>query len=210
MPKTSQMVFAVVGIFAVLYGAFDVTTRIAGLVRMGADPVEAAQSTGTNAYSLIPLVATTTPITPAHIKIPAIGVDATVESVAEKTDGSMATPKVFSNVGWYSLGSRPGEAGNAVIAGHVNNALTKAGVFEHLSDLTMGDYISVSDASGKTLLYVVREVDTYPADQAPASSIFATGGTSSQLVLITCDGTWDASAHSYTNRLVVYARLAAR
>jgi LPXTG-site transpeptidase (sortase) family protein len=118
----------------------------------------------------------------------------------------MATPGSFATVGWYKLGSRPGQAGNAVLAGHVNNALTKSGVFEHLSDLKVGDSIAIADTSGKTLTYVVTETDQYKTTEAPAASIFSGAGPT-QLVLITCDGAWDAAAHSYDKRFVVYARL---
>ena len=118
----------------------------------------------------------------------------------------MATPHDFSSVGWYSLGVHPGGAGNAVMAGHVNNALTKAGVFEHLSDMHVGDTVRIADAQGKTLTYVVTETASYATTDAPVADIFATGGPS-QLVLITCDGDWDGAAHSFTKRFVVYARL---
>jgi LPXTG-site transpeptidase (sortase) family protein len=104
------------------------------------------------------------------------------------------------------LGSKPGQAGNAVIAGHVNNALTMAGVFQHLGDVHVGDTIAVSDASGKTLNYVVTETDQYTTDNAPMAAIFSISGPS-QIVLITCDGAWDAAAKSYNKRLVVYAKL---
>lgn len=119
----------------------------------------------------------------------------------------MATPKNFQDAGWYDMGARPGEAGNAVIAGHVNNALTMAGVFQHLGDIRVGDTIAVSDAHGTTLNYVVTETDQYSTTNAPTAAIFSTNGPS-QIVLITCDGVWDPAAHSYDKRLVVYARLA--
>lgn len=165
-----------------------------------------AASANLSALFNISLVATTTPITPVRLKIPAIGVSANVQQVGQKADGSMATPSNFQDVGWYTLGPKPGAAGNAVIAGHVNNALTMGGVFEHLSDVKVGDYVTVTDASGKTLIYVVTQTAQYTTDSAPASDIFSQNGPS-QLVLITCDGAWDAAAHSYNKRLVVYAQL---
>ena len=94
--------------------------------------------------------------------------------------------------------------GNVVFAGHVNNALTKSGVFGHLSQVHLGDYITVSDASGKALMYKVKAVDEYPADQAPADSIFSSTGPS-QLILITCDGDWVSSQKSFDKRLVITA-----
>jgi LPXTG-site transpeptidase (sortase) family protein len=203
-----RLALCAAGVAVVLVGAADILSR-AAKISLG----DSALQTAFAPAAILALpgagVATTTAIVPVHLKIPSIGVDASVEQVGKKQDGSMATPASFNDVGWYSLGSKPGEAGNAVIAGHVNNALTKAGVFEHLSDVKVGDYVTVSDQSGKTLIYIVTETDQYPADQAPAASVFSPTGPS-QLVLITCDGSWDASAHSYDKRFVVYARLSAR
>jgi LPXTG-site transpeptidase (sortase) family protein len=150
--------------------------------------------------------ASTSPQIPSRLKVPSIGVDANVEQVGKKADGSMDTPKNFADVGWYSLGSLPGEAGNAVFAGHVNNALTSAGVFAHLSEVKMGDYVTVLSKDGTTLVYMVTQINEYPASEAPAKEIFTTQGPS-QLVLITCDGDWVADAHSFDRRLVVVARL---
>jgi len=116
----------------------------------------------------------------------------------------MATPTDFADVGWYALGGRPGGIGNAVFAGHVNNALTKEGVFGHLSQVHVGDYVTVSDKDGHTIVYKVTAIDQYPADEAPAASIFASTGPS-QLVLITCDGDWVPAEKTFDKRLVITA-----
>lgn len=193
----------VVGALVILIGAANVLSRAFEYV--GDDALQTAfQPLGT--LGSVSLVATTTPLTPARVKIPSIGVDASIEEVGKKEDGSMETPKSFQNVGWYALGPKPGSAGNAVMAGHVNNALTTSGVFEHLSDVVVGDYITVADAQGKTLVYAVTQTAQYDVDSAPTSDIFSQSGPS-QLVLITCDGAWDAAARSYNKRLVVYAKL---
>jgi LPXTG-site transpeptidase (sortase) family protein len=150
--------------------------------------------------------AATGPIIPVRLQIPAIGVNAHVEQVGNKADGSMGTPQTFGDVAWYEPGSEPGAPGNAVIDGHVDNALTTAGVFEHLSQVSLGETILVSDASGKTLTYTVTETEESPATSTLAASIFTTTGPS-QLVLITCDGTWVPSARSFDQRFVVVAQL---
>jgi LPXTG-site transpeptidase (sortase) family protein len=195
------------GIFVVLVGLTNVVVRFSAQLHAQDDIVQTAFAP-LGSLSLQQTVASTTPLTPARLSIPSIGVRADVEQVGKKPDGSMATPSSFETVGWYKLGARPGQEGNAVIAGHVNNALTKAGVFEHLSDVVVGDTISVSDTSGRTLTYVVTQTAQYKTDEAPTDIFTATGPT--QLVLITCDGQWDADAHSYDKRFVVYAELTNR
>jgi LPXTG-site transpeptidase (sortase) family protein len=141
-----------------------------------------------------------------RLKVPSLGVDASVEQVGKKADGSMGTPSAFGNVAWYSPGSKPGAAGNAVFAGHVNNALTKAGVFSHLSQIKQGARIEVWGKDGRSLDFEVVSIEQYPAETAPAEAVFSTEG-SPQIILITCEGDWDAAAHSFDKRLVVVGRL---
>lgn len=201
---------AAIGLFVVLVGAADAVSRLSRAFDIDSMSAFAPAVVLFNATSTNPLLgtvhATSTALVPAVLTIPAIGVKADVEKVGKKADGSMDTPTSFDDVAWYSPGSMPGDAGNAVIDGHVNNALTTAGVFQHLDQLAIGDSIVVADSSGKTLSYMVTSVQEYPADSAPAASIFATSGPS-QLVLITCDGEWIQDEHQFNKRLVVFARL---
>lgn len=210
--RIGEWIFIAVGAAAVIIGLVNVLSRLSARLDLDGSVVQTAfaplGTLGTN--SILPETATSTaPIIPTNISIPSIGVNAKVERVGKKADGSMATPSSFETTGWYELGAKPGEAGNAVIDGHVNNALTKAGVFEHLSDIKVGDTIVVTDANGRALAFVATETDQYNTETAPAAEIFTATGAS-QLVLITCDGQWDAAAHSYDKRFVVYAKLVTR
>jgi len=202
-----RLAAAAMGIFVVLVGAADVSTRVAHAL-FGARAAEVAFAPAIAA--LEPLrgtaAATTGAFTPARLSIPAIGLNAPVELVGKRDDGTMGAPAKFGEVGWYEPGAKPGAAaGSAVFAGHVDNALTEAGVFEHLSQLKAGDYITVSDASGRSLIYRVSSSTSYPADQAPLAQIFATGGDP-QIALITCTGNWVTSEHQFDQRLVVIAK----
>ena len=185
-----------VGLLCILVGLADLSAR-------------AAQALGTDANRIAfgPAVAVTGQgaLLPARLSIPAVGIDARIEQVGTREDGTMGTPQDFKNVAWYALGAKPGEAGNAVFAGHVNNALTRSGVFENLAKVRTGDYVTVSDAQGKSLVYKVSDIASYPANEAPAASIFATSGPS-QLVLITCDGDWVSAERTYEKRLVIFAK----
>ena len=201
-----------IGVFVVVFGAADAASRIA----------QTAFGSNASLYAFAPAVAllqnqdagtipatsvaSTTALFPARLQIPSIGVNAKVEQVGKKADGSMGTPSNFTDVAWYAAGSAPGQAGNAVIDGHVNNALTMAGVFQHLSQIALGDTITVVNASGTKMDFIVTNIEQYPVDSAPAASIFATSGPS-QLVLITCDGIWVPSEKSFDKRLVVFASL---
>lgn len=207
----ARIALAVFGVGVVLFGAADLVSRSAhALLGPNADtsafgPAIVALQGGASAASF---ATSAPPITPARLTIPAIGVDAAIESVGKKADGTMATPSSFTRVAWYELGSKPGEPGSAVIAGHVNNALTTPGVFEHLDELHLGDVVVVTDANGKSLRFAVRDIEDYPSDSAPTNVIFSSTSPS-QVVLITCIGDWDPKARSYDHRLVVYAGLLA-
>jgi len=215
-PQTTQRwrtAAAVVGLLVVLVGAADATSRLANSVfgsEAGAIAFAPVATIGNPSLLAIisagGAIATTTALYPARIMVSAIGVNAKVVSVGKKDDGSMDTPKNFTDVAWYSLGVKPGEAGSAVFAGHVNNALGMAGVFEHLTDISIGDKVIVADTGVRTLTYIVHGVDLYQVDAAPSETIFKTEGPS-QIALITCEGVWDEDAHSYTKRLVVTANL---
>ena len=188
-----RLAVVAVGVLCVLVGAADATSRLVNNMGPDAAFLAFAPAAAINNF----------PIVPARLKIPSLGVNAKVESVGIKDDGAMATPSNFDNVAWYSLGAKPGAQGSAVIAGHVNNALLKSGVFERLSQIKNGDYITVEDSAGKALVYKVSSVEEYQPD-APTDALFAATGPS-RLVLITCDGEWVPSARSYDKRLVVIA-----
>jgi LPXTG-site transpeptidase (sortase) family protein len=199
------------GIFVVLWGLADVTSRLA-TAALGDDalfnafaPASAVQPPNTVVPEASASTTSLAVFVPARLKMPSLGIDAKVEEVGRKADGSMGTPADFLDVGWWGEGSKPGDDGNAVFDGHVNNALTKAGVFEHLAQAHKGDYVTVSDAEGHTLVYEVSEISLYDTGQAPLAKIFSKTGPS-QLVLITCDGEWVQDEHSFDKRLVVVAR----
>lgn len=201
-----RLVALCVGVAVVLIGAADLMSRVAHAslgdftARVAFGPAIAI----TDPEVLGAGATTTGAIIPARLRVPAIGVDAKVEQVGQKADGTMGTPTKFGDVAWYQPGKKPGEAGSAVFAGHVDNALTTAGVFQHLAQLKVGDYVSVSDEAGKTILYRVVSSKTYQTNTAPVEQIFKTSGPS-QIVLITCAGEWVTSEHQFDQRLVVIA-----
>lgn len=141
---------------------------------------------------------------PVRLKIPAINVSAAVEYVGLTPQGDLDAPKNPANTGWYSLGPRPGEAGSSVIDGHFGYRDNIAAVFDNLSKLRADDKIYVEDKKGTAAIFVVRETQNYDL-QADATAVFRSSDGKAHLNLITCEGTWNASQKSYSNRLVVFA-----
>lgn len=194
-----RVILAICGVAVALYGAYDLYTKMHAFALTQA--VVKLPQTEVRSFR-----ASAPALTPVRLIIPTIGVNVAVEAVGKNANGAMATPKKFTDAAWYELGAKPGDSGNAVFAGHVNNALTKAGVFEHLSDLQTGDTLSVVEESGYALTFAVTDLEDYTDADAPLASIFAKEGPSG-LVLITCAGDWDPRAHAYNKRLVIYTRL---
>jgi LPXTG-site transpeptidase (sortase) family protein len=142
---------------------------------------------------------------PARLAVPVIGVDAAVESVGLDAQGRMATPSRAENVAWYNLGATPGDAGNAVIAGHLDWTSGPA-VFWKLAKLKKGDELSIMRVDGTRARFLVDSSATMPYDAATEGLFTKTGPPT--LTLITCAGAWDRARATYLQRLVVRASLA--
>ncbi|WP_135503599.1 class F sortase [Planococcus koreensis] len=143
-----------------------------------------------------------TGIKPESLKIPAIGVNTSVQHLGTTENGEMAVPDDIDEVSWFSPGYQPGQNGRAVIAGHVDG-IDGPAVFWDLSELQPGDEITV-EGEGRQLIYKVHTMESVPLDEADVPNIFGYS-SSPELVLITCSGTYDFSRGTREERLVVYA-----
>lgn len=140
---------------------------------------------------------------PVRITIPRIALDAAVEKVTVAADGSMGVPRHPHDAAWYALGPRPGEAGSATIAGHLDWINGASAVFADLHKLRPGDTVAIEDANGSVVSFVVRESRRYDA-AADATDVFSSNDGKAHLNMVTCDGSWDKGADQYTKRLVVF------
>jgi LPXTG-site transpeptidase (sortase) family protein len=142
---------------------------------------------------------------PLRVRIPAIGVIAPLVRLGLNPDRTLEVPR-FEEAGWYTGGSRPGSAGPAVIAAHVDST-TGPAVFYRLRELKAGDTVQVDYRHG-TVTFTVRESQSFPKSSFPTARVY--GATEEpELRLITCDGTFDRKARSYRSNRVVWAELAA-
>ncbi len=69
-----------------------------------------------------------------------------------------------------------------------------------------GDPVEVTDASGRKLVFRVKELVQYDHLKAPLKKIFGPADTRN-LNLITCIGTYDQNQGTYDDRLVVFTEL---
>ncbi len=143
---------------------------------------------------------------PARLEIPGIGVNAAVEHVGTDASGNMATPQDYWNTAWFKYGPRPGQRGNAVIAGHVDSAaLNRRVVFGDLHTLTPGAEVFVTADNGARRRFIVQSVETYATNEAPLQRIFGPSDDAN-LNLISCIGDFDPVSRSYDRRTIVFAR----
>lgn len=118
----------------------------------------------------------------------------------------MASPRGWQTVGWFNRGPSPGQFGNAVMAGHVDDSGGNPAVFWRLSELAPGDEISVIGDDGREYVYQVSRTEVYPRLEVPMQQVFGMA-PARNLNLTTCEGSWDAGQATYDHRLIVFSTL---
>ena len=142
---------------------------------------------------------------PRRVIVAKIGVNSSLQALGLLPDGSLESPTLWQQAGWYDKGTRPGDTGPAVIAGHVDSVNGPA-VFYRLRELTRGDQVEVIDAAGAALHFTVISVQSFAKDHFPTDAVY--GPTAlAEVKLVTCTGAFDASKRSYVDNLVVTAVL---
>lgn len=144
---------------------------------------------------------------PVTVRIPAIGVDTRLESLAVDKAGVLEPPARADKAGWYAKGVAPGDAGPAVISGHVDSR-TGPGVFFRLPELQPGAEVLVEREDGSELTFVVSRAYSTEKTAFPTAVVYAPTPRS-ELRLVTCGGDFDRVAGSYRNNVIVEAVLKA-
>lgn len=144
---------------------------------------------------------------PTRLSIPKISVDAPFTTLAIGDSGRLQPPPADDTnlVGWYADGVSPGEAGTAIIAGHVDTK-TSAAVFAELGELKPGDRFTVERADGTKPSFVVDSAETFAKDDFPSERVYA-DTPRAEVRLITCAGDYDRTVKDYKDNLVVFAHL---
>jgi len=147
------------------------------------------------------------PSEPTEVRIPKIGAVSSLVPLGLNPDETVEVPPVEQpmQAGWYRLARTPGEAGPAVLLGHVDGN-RQPGIFFRLKELVVGDEVVVSRKDGTTAKFRVHKKEQVAKDSFPAEAVY--GDTDvPELRLITCGGSFDQAAHSYRDNVVVYATL---
>ncbi len=143
-----------------------------------------------------------------RVRVPAIGVDASVVSLGLNSDSTLQVPTNATDAGWWSGGTAPGGRGAAVIVGHVNWGGYE-GAFGRLHEVVPGQDVLVTHRNGVTDRYRVTSTAIYPKISFPTGLVYGPLPYPG-LRLITCTGSFDPSTGHYADNLIVFARLTAR
>jgi len=145
----------------------------------------------------------TTAAVPVRLAAPSVGIDTALIGTSLDATGALVPPANDAVAGWYADGPAPGDAGPAVVTGHVDGGGSPA-VFFRLRDLAPGDPVLVRRADGSTVRFTVTAVARYPKNAFPTAAVYRPT-PDSELRLITCGGSFDSARGSYRDNVVVYA-----
>jgi hypothetical protein len=148
---------------------------------------------------------------PVRLTMPAIGVDTGLQRLGRAGDGTVQVPSGphrWDMAGWYAGGTRPGDPGSAVILGHVDSKRDGPAVFYRLRDLRRGDEVTITRADGSTVRFAVDRTEQFPKSRFPTDDVYYPTLTPA-LRLVTCGGSFDATAGHYRSNVIVFASLRA-
>ncbi|MET8566598.1 class F sortase [Streptomyces sp. NPDC004783] len=146
---------------------------------------------------------------PERLDVPELGIRAPVTARGLDAEGAIEPPSFdqADTVGWYAAGVTPGEAGTALMVGHVDTE-TRPAVFYKLSTLEPGQTIRVVREDAEVAEFTVDDIQVLERDGFDARQAYGPRDTGrAELRLITCGGTFDHASNSYTANVVVSAYL---
>lgn len=143
---------------------------------------------------------------PVRLEIPSLGVDVSIIDLGLNTDGTLEVPPDAAAAGWYTGAPTPGETGPAIVTGHVDWDGVE-GVFFDLRNLKPGAEIIILREDGSRAVFSASTIERFPKDAFPTETVYGDLDRPG-LRLITCGGSFDESARSYRDNIVVFANLA--
>ena len=161
-------------------------------------PVCTSTSTSSELYS-----------SPDRLLVPRLGIDAPVNVRDVGFGGELGVPAGAYDVVRYNfgdlsgLGGYPGQGGVTMIGGHVDYYVVGLAVFAPLRQAQAGDRIEYVLADGSRVAYIVDWISDLPWDTNLTG--YLTHRTSDELILVTCNGTFDQAARRYDMRRLVHA-----
>jgi len=123
-------------------------------------------------------------------------------SLAVDRRGALNVPARADQLGYWAGGPRPGQAGAAIVVGHVDLD-GRPGVFAGLAAARPGTFIEARSAT-QTVRYRVVIVARYAKTRFPTDQVYAPTDRR-ELRLVTCGGRFDRRTGHYDDNVVVTA-----
>jgi hypothetical protein len=145
--------------------------------------------------------------TPIQLSVPSIGLSAPLLGLGLDSKGAPELPP-FSQprtAGWLRDSVTPGEAGTAVLVGHVDTR-TGPAVMWNLSAVRPGAEVEVARLDGTTAVFTVDRLRAYAKAGFPAALVYGPS-PDAELRIITCGGGYDRARQEYTGNVVLFAHL---
>ncbi|MFG2496752.1 class F sortase [Streptomyces sp. NPDC048441] len=149
------------------------------------------------------------PARPQRVDVPSLKVRAPVIARGLDQEGAIDPPSFeqAGDVGWYAGGTRPGAVGTSLFVGHVDTE-TRPAVFYDLSAVRPGEKVRVTRDDGSVAVFTVDDVQVLSRDRFDAKKAYGPHEKGrAELRLITCGGTFDRAARTYSANVVVSAYL---
>lgn len=141
---------------------------------------------------------------PTALRVPRISLEARVQDVGVKDDGTAEVPDDAGQAGWYRYSPAPGApAGSAVLIGHVDDRTGALGAFARLYGARKGDDVTVAREGAPPVRYEVTAREVVDKDRLP-DEVFRRHGRP-VLTLVTCAPPYDRKHGGYQRNLLVYA-----
>ena len=146
---------------------------------------------------------------PTRVTVARVGIHADVLALGLTQDGGVAVPPARQplTAAWYDRGPAPGQAGAAVITGHVDSRFAPGNraAFYELGAVRPGDAVDVARADHRVAVFRVDSVALVPKTGFPTRAVYGATGYAA-LRLITCGGHYDRRT-GYADNVIVYAHL---
>lgn len=156
----------------------------------------------------------------AAMRIPALGVDAAIESIGTVPGRNQLASPGPHTVGWYHIYDKPGFGTSSLYSAHRDYFPNIKGPFYALTDLGDGDEIIVVMDDGREYVYEVFLQRRYPVDDLPMRDLISPDSADDPdlrrpageewITLITCGGEFVVTAERgsgiYLHRDIVIAR----
>jgi sortase (surface protein transpeptidase) len=140
---------------------------------------------------------------PVRLRIDKLGLTTELVRLNLDQSGTLQAPDSPQVAGWLAEGPVPGDAGPAVLAGHVDST-RGPGVFFLLKSMQLGDRVLVERSDGRTVVFAVTSVEMFPKGQFPADEVYGPTPVP-ELRLVTCGGPFNRVGGRDLDNVIVQA-----